>query len=56
MKYTQLVEFKDSEFEVATATTIEECKTLGAAGFQNYDEINGIHLYRKPKRFVSFEM
>lgn len=53
MKYTQLVEFKDSEFEVATATTVEEARKLGEAGFQKFDEFSGIHIYRKPKRFVS---
>lgn len=53
MKYTQLVEFKDSDYDVTSATTVEEAKKLGEAGFTKYDEFNGIHLYRKPKRFVS---
>jgi integrase len=53
MKYTQLVEFKDSDYDVTAATTVEEAKKLGEAGFEKYDEFNGIHLYRKPKRFVS---
>jgi len=53
MKYTQLIQFKDNEFEVATATTVEEAASLGEAGFQKFDEFNGIHLYRKPKRFVN---
>ncbi len=53
MKYTQLIEFKDSDYDVTAATTVEEVKKLGEAGFEKYDEFNGIHLYRKPKRFVS---
>ena len=53
MKYTQLVNFKDDDYEVTTATTDEEIKALGKAGFIKYDEHNGIHYYRKPKRFVS---
>lgn len=53
MKYTQLVDFKDDDYEVTTASTEEEIKTLGRAGFMKYDEQNGIHFYRKPKRFVS---
>lgn len=53
MKYTQLVNFKDDDYEVTTASTEEEIKALGKAGFVKYDEHNGIHFYRKPKRFVS---
>jgi hypothetical protein len=52
MKYTQLVSFKDDDYEVSTATTEEEIKALGKAGFVKYDEHNAIHFYRKPKRFV----
>jgi integrase len=51
MKYTQLVHFKDDEFDVATATTVEEAKQLLAVGFEKADELNGIHVYRRPKRF-----
>ena len=51
MKYTQLVSFKDDEFDVATATTIEEVKQLAAVGFEKFDELQGIHIYRRPKRF-----
>ncbi len=42
MKYTQLVNFEDDEFEVATATTIEEAKQLLAVGFDYFTEKNGI--------------
>ena len=51
MKYTQLVHFKDNEFDVATATTVEEAKELLAVGFDYVAERNGIMLFRKPKRF-----
>ena len=50
-----MIEFKDEDYEVATATTTEEIQALGVAGWQKYDEatFNGItiHFYRKPKRF-----
>ena len=51
MKYTQLVHFKDDEFDVATATTIKEAKPLAAAGFEYITEKSGIMLWRRPKRF-----
>jgi hypothetical protein len=54
MKYTQLIQFKDNEFEVATAQTIEETKAVITAGFEYVAEKNGIMLFRKPKRFVSY--
>jgi integrase len=56
MKYTQLIQFKDNEYEVATATTIEEAKPIIAAGFEFVHEKNGIMIFRKPKRFVSLAM
>jgi integrase len=56
MKYTQLIQFKDSEYEVTTATTIEEAKTVLSAGFEYVTEKDGIMLFRKPKRFVSLEI
>lgn len=55
MKYIHTVHFKEEDFEEAVATTPEEIRQLGKAGWQKYDEItfNGIqmHFYRKPKRF-----
>ena len=51
MKYTQLISFKDDEFDVATATTVEEAKQLASLGFEKFDELQGIHIYRRPKRF-----
>jgi hypothetical protein len=49
-----MLNFKDDEFEVTTAITVEQAKKLGKAGFQKYDIFNGIHLYRKPKRFSKY--
>jgi len=46
-----LVHFKDDEFDMATATTIEKAKTLLAAGFDYITEKDDIMLFRKPKRF-----
>jgi predicted ATPase len=51
MKYTQLVHFKEDEFDVATATTVEEAKDLLAIGFDHITEKNGVMLFRKPKMF-----
>jgi len=51
MKYIHTIQFKDEDYEIATAATEEEIKKLGQAGFQKYDEMNGIHFYRKPKKF-----
>jgi len=51
MKYTQLVQFKDDEFEVATATTVEEAEEVLIAGFDYVTQKDGIMLFRKPKRF-----
>jgi len=55
MKHIHTIEFKDEDFEETTATTIEEIRALGKAGWINYDKIitsgSQIHFYRKPKRF-----
>jgi hypothetical protein len=56
MKYIHSVQtLKDQDFEEAVATTPEEVRQLGKAGWNKYDEMtfNGtqMHFYRKPKRF-----
>lgn len=38
IKYIHAVNFKDDDYEIATATTTEEIKQLGQAGFVKYDE------------------
>jgi hypothetical protein len=54
LRYTQLVKFKDNEFDVATATTVEEIKQLAAAGFDKLDELNGIHVFQKTQEIRKF--
>jgi len=51
MKYIHMIAFKDDEFDVATATSLEEIKQLLSAGFEKADEFNGIHVFRRPKKF-----
>jgi hypothetical protein len=52
MKYIGMINFReDDEFVTATATTVEEIKKLAESGYQKFDEYNGIHIFRKPKRF-----
>jgi hypothetical protein len=55
MKYIQMLNLEDEEFEVSSATSIDEIKKLGMAGWIKYDEltVNGqqVHFYKKPKRF-----
>jgi hypothetical protein len=51
MKYISMIHFKDDEFEVTTATTIEEAKQILGSGFDYVTQKDGIMLFRKPKRF-----
>ena len=37
MKYIHTVEFKDEDFEETTASTVEEIRALGKAGWMKYD-------------------
>ncbi len=54
MKYIHRLEFKDQQnYDVATATTVEEIKQLAQAGFQKFDDVNGIHVYRRLKKYTS---
>jgi hypothetical protein len=50
MKYMQLIQFKDNEYEVATATTLDKAKSILASGFDYITEKNGIMLFREPKK------
>ena len=38
MKYFQMLNLEDDEFEVTTATRVEEIKKLGIVGWTKYDE------------------
>ena len=51
MKHTHLVKFKNSDFEVETAATVDEAKGLLKVGFDYITEKNEIMLFRRPKRF-----
>jgi hypothetical protein len=55
MKYIRTIEFKEEDFEEPVATTPEEVRQLGKAGWAKYDEMainrSQMHFYRKPKRF-----
>jgi hypothetical protein len=53
-KYTHLVHFKDDEFDVATATTVEEAKDLAATGFDYFTTMNGVQIFRKLKMFQKY--
>jgi integrase len=54
MKYTQLIQFKDDEYDVATATTVEEAKDNLKVGFEYVAEKNGIMLFKRPKRYSTY--
>ena len=53
---TQLIQFKDGEYDVATATTVEEARTIVAAGYNYVTEKQGIMLFKRPKRFGSMTL
>ena len=57
MKYIQMPNLENDEFEVTSATTFEEIKKLGTAGWIKYNEIplkgEQAHFYKKPKRFYA---
>ena len=59
LKYIHTIEFKDEDYEEAVATTVEEIRQLGKAGWTKYDEatFGGVQMrfYRKPKRFGGFK-
>ncbi len=54
MKYISMINFKDDEFEVATATTVEQAKKVLSDRFDYVTEKNGIMLFRRPKRFSKY--
>jgi hypothetical protein len=54
MKYISMIHFKNDEFEVTTATTVEEAKKVLEAGFDYITEKTGIMLFRRPKRFSKY--
>jgi integrase len=59
-RYTHILDsLVDDDYDVTSATTLDEILALGKDGWQKYDEIqlNGVvyHCYRKPKRFGSLK-
>ncbi len=46
-----LIQFKDEDYEVTTATTVEEIKQCTAAGSEKFDEANRIHIFIRPRKF-----
>ncbi len=61
MKYIARINWKiNQDYDVATATTDEEIKNLGASGYQKYDErtVGATHIsyYRRPQRFGSVKV
>jgi len=46
-----LASFQSEEFEVASATTVEEAKKILSTGFDYVIEKDGIMLFRRPKRY-----
>jgi hypothetical protein len=54
MKYTQLIQFKNDEYQVVTATTVDEAKDLIASGCEYTIEKNSVMLFRRPKRHTTY--
>lgn len=58
MKYIGRIEFKDTDFETTSATTVEDILRLGKEGWIKYDVVTisnvEYHCYRRPKRFNSY--
>jgi len=56
MKYIGMIHFKDDEFDVTTATTVEEAKQVLSAGFDYVTEKDGIMLFRSQKVLKSMRI
>jgi hypothetical protein len=49
MKNEVLLTKTDLDWETARATKVEEAEALAKGGYSKYDEIAGVHLYRRLK-------
>jgi integrase len=49
MVFSQLVAWESDDYATATATTVDEAKKLAEAGWEKWDIIDGVHIYRKRK-------
>ena len=47
--YTQMVQFKNDEYQSAASHTIEEAQQLIEAGYEYVTELDGVKLFRKQK-------
>lgn len=47
--YTRLVVFENEKYDSATAQTVEEIRQLAEDGWEYFQEVNGIKIFRKPK-------
>jgi integrase len=59
LRHIHTIKFRDEDYEETVATTPEEIRALGKAGWTRYDEATfgglQMHFYRKPKRFGGFK-
>lgn len=53
MKYINLINFQDNEYDVETAETLDEAKKLLKTGYTYEMDMNGVKIFRKPKLFDS---
>ena len=53
MKYMNLIDFQENEYNIATAETLEEAKKLLKQGYDYVTDMNGEKIFRKPKLFDS---
>jgi hypothetical protein len=51
-----MIHFEDDEFDVTTATTVEEAKKALSVGFNYMCEKDGVILFRKPKRLCGLNV
>jgi len=47
--YTQLVKFESSEYHTAIAKTVDQARKLGQAGYELFDIVKEVHIYRRRK-------
>jgi len=48
-RYTNNIVFNELDYEIARAANVEEAEKLGKEGWIKFDEICGVHLYRRLK-------
>jgi integrase len=49
MIYTRLIQWDSEDYATATASTFQEAQKLCEAGWEKWDDMDGIHIYRKRK-------